>query len=71
MILESAVKFMATIIISTSPLTEQGLHSLLNKINEFTIIKEPGKEKVEPKKKKLPAGGFEMAMGLFSGLEKK
>ena len=65
MILELAAKFIASTIISTSPLTENGFNNLINNIDNFQIIP---REKVEAKKE-LPVGGYELAMQLFKGFE--
>ena len=67
MILESAAKFIASTIASTSPLTPDGFHALINNIKNFQIIP----REIIPTKKELPVGGYEMAIGMFKGLERK
>lgn len=67
MILESASKFIASIIISSSRLTPDGFNALLNNIKNFQIIP----REIIPTKKELPVGGYEMAIGMFKGLERK
>jgi len=67
MVQEIAARFIASIIASTSPLTEKGALILSDKISKFSIVGSPGKPK-KPKKKELPAGGYEMAMDFFSGM---
>lgn len=66
MLLENSAKFIASMIASTHPLTEAGFSSIINKISKFTLLPE---EEKPNKKKDLPVGGYEMAMGLFKGLE--
>jgi len=66
MLLENSAKFIASMIASTSRLTEAGFSSIINKISKFTLLPE---EEKPSKKKDLPVGGYEMAMGLFKGLE--
>ena len=67
MILESASKFIASIIISSSRLTPDGFNALLNNIKNFQIIP----REIVPTKKELPDGGYEMAIGMFKSLERK
>lgn len=65
MILESAAKFIASVIASTSPITPDGFSKLIKNIHDFQII-----ARNEPKlKKELPVGGYEMAIAMFEGLE--
>jgi len=63
--LESTAKFIASIIASTSPITEDGFARLKKVIEKFQII--PRGE--ISTKKELPVGGFELAMEFFGGLE--
>ena len=63
--LESTAKFIASIIASTSPITENGFAKIKNLIDNFQIIP---REKINTKKE-LPVGGFELAMEFFGGLE--
>lgn len=67
MLLETTVKFITSMMASTSPLTENGFKSALNSISKFKLL--PEDDKPVDKKKELPAGGFELAIGLFEGLE--
>ena len=65
MVQEIATRFIATIIASTTPLTDKGVMELSNRIGKFSIL--PGKPE-KPKKKELPVGGYEQAMAFFSGM---
>ena len=65
MFIESSAKLIANTIAQTSQLTEAGFSGLIKQISNFSLL--PQEEK--PKKKELPVGGYEMAMGFFKGLE--
>lgn len=69
MIIESASKFIASVIASTSPITKDGFNALISRIHDFQII--PREKPEANTKKELPVGGYELAMGLFKGLEKR
>jgi len=69
MVNEIAAKFIGSMIASTTPLTKSGEMALSEKINKFSILKVPTKKKAP--KKELPAGGYELAMNFFSGMERK
>jgi len=62
MVEEITTRFLASIIGSTSPLSDKGVLELSSTIRNFSIFKE------EPKKKELPVGGYETAMAYFSGM---
>ena len=68
MLYESVAKFIASIIASTSPITEEGFHALIENITKFTLMPQ---EDIPEAKKELPAGGYEVAMQFFKGLEGK
>jgi len=69
MVQEISVRFLASIIASTSPLTKDGARELSDKIHSFSIL--PKKKSTSKPQKGLPAGGYEMAMNFFSGFERK
>lgn len=66
MVQETQAKFLATIIASTTALTEKGRMMLNENINKFAIL---GTKPPKSEKKELPVGGYEQAMDYFKGLE--
>lgn len=65
--IESTAKFIASIITSTSPVTQDGFSKIIKVIEDFQIIP---RAKIKAKKE-LPVGGFELAIGMFKGMESK
>ena len=69
MVEEITTRFLASIIGSTSPLSDKGALQLSDTIRKFTIFNQEPKDNQKPKKKELPIGGYETAMAFFGGME--